>query len=671
MTRFLTPSKVDFGAIVLILFALSVPTTTHGANKSIVSVADVEALYTAVNDPGNGEWTVQLAPGIYTLSARDPNGAPRPNGGRLELQMGMSLIGVVGDRSAVVIDASGLPASTFQDPITGVIRVGRGLNVVEWLTVNGHAEATGSIETDLIWPKGPSRVRVAHVVSTNSHRGIDVRNIGVDMANRVVEIDIIDTDVSGGLEGFRMTNQNNSSGAVIRVRMSDNFSHGNEIGCIVTNARTSTGTISVKSERDTFSDNGLGCMVSGGLIQGANVANSNYVSFEARGSKFINNNGPIFLEGGGLVLAGASSGLAGATSNNSIDVRLSGCQIYGNQIVNFRAFGSRSGSGSLGGTNNHANVTLRGTSRTLKLDAINSFPEDPARTNTVTVVRKTIPFDFDGDGKTDIGIVRGAIPNVQWWVEKSSDRQAYVTNFGSAAHPSSFDRPAPADFDGDGRTDIAIYKDGVWWWINSGDGTLGIVPFGVPKDTPVPADYTGDGRDELAVFRGGQWWTYDLDDAQISVINFGTQSDFPVPGDFDGDGKIDQAVRREPFAEWWIKKSSGGHYSLRFGSSLDWPMVGDYDGDGKSDLAFYRYSDGKWYLQQSTAGYAEVRFGGDDFDFPIPGDYDGDGRTDIAIYRSGLWYLLQSSDGISYRPFGGYEWDEPIPAAFLNRPFIP
>jgi hypothetical protein len=666
MKRFLAPSKLVFSAILFTLIA-SWTMTVRGANKSIVSVADVEALYAAVNNPGHGGWTIQLAPGVYSLSAMDPNGVARPNYGRLELQMDMTVMGLVGNRNAVVIDASGLPASSFEDPITGIIRVGRGLNGVEWLTVNGHADATASIETDLIWPNGPSKVRVAHVVSTNSHRGIDVRNIGSDMENRVVEIAIIDTDVSGGIEGFRITNQNNSFGAVIRVRMSNNYSHGNQIGCIVTHARTSSGTIFVRSELDTFSGNGLGCVVMGGLGS-ANAANANYISFEAHGSKFIDNNGPIFQEGGGLIVAGAS-GAAGAASNNTIDVRLSGCRIYGNQIVNFKAIGARSNSGMIAGTNNRAAVTLRGISRTLGLDAINSVPEDPAGTNTVTVVRKSTSFDFDGDGKTDIAIVRGTVPYVQWWINHSSDNQTSVTHFGSASHASSMDRLAPADFDGDGRTDIAAYKNGVWWWINSANSTIGIMGFGTAFDSPVPADYTGDGRDEIAVFRHGQWWTYDLANAQTSVINFGVPGDSPIPGDFDGDGKIDQAVRREP-NQWWIRKSTGGSDSIQFGSTGDWPMVGDYDGDGKTDIAIYRQN-GAWNLHQSSVGYAEVPFGGGGFDFPIPADYDGDGRTDIAIYRFGLWYLLQSTEGISYRRLGGFEWDVPVPAVHLNQPFIP
>ncbi|HUQ80051.1 MAG TPA: hypothetical protein VM076_02870, partial [Gemmatimonadaceae bacterium] len=72
----------------------------------VVHVADVEQLYAAVNDPANVGATLLLAPGTYVLSLKNAAGGARPNAGRLELQKDMSVIGVAGDRGAVVIDAA-------------------------------------------------------------------------------------------------------------------------------------------------------------------------------------------------------------------------------------------------------------------------------------------------------------------------------------------------------------------------------------------------------------------------------------------------------------------------------------------------------------------------------------------------------------------------------------
>ncbi|HEX6125768.1 MAG TPA: hypothetical protein VFZ23_10400, partial [Pyrinomonadaceae bacterium] len=52
---------------------------------------------------------------------------------------------------------------------------------------------------------------------------------------------------------------------------------------------------------------------------------------------------------------------------------------------------------------------------------------------------------------------------------------------------------APFDFDGDGKTDIGIFRPSVGeWWINrSGNGSTVAFQFGASTDRIVPADYTG------------------------------------------------------------------------------------------------------------------------------------------------------------------------------------
>ena len=113
----LTVRRIYLSIAVATLFSLTalVP-LTNAANGGSVAVSNVEELYAAVDDPNNAGTSVTLAPGTYTLSRNRPDGSLRTKAGRLELQPDMSLTGVVGNRSAVVIDGSGLPASSFSLP---------------------------------------------------------------------------------------------------------------------------------------------------------------------------------------------------------------------------------------------------------------------------------------------------------------------------------------------------------------------------------------------------------------------------------------------------------------------------------------------------------------------------------------------------------------------------
>ena len=64
-------------------------------------------------------------------------------------------------------------------------------------------------------------------------------------------------------------------------------------------------------------------------------------------------------------------------------------------------------------------------------------------------------------------------------------------------------RPPQFDFDGDGKTDIAVFRgsDDTWYLLLSNTGTVGRIRFGTSGDIPTPADFDGDGRTDEAIFR--------------------------------------------------------------------------------------------------------------------------------------------------------------------------
>lgn len=250
-----------------------------------------------------------------------------------------------------------------------------------------------------------------------------------------------------------------------------------------------------------------------------------------------------------------------------------------------------------------------------------------------------------------------------WYIQNST------TGFYGAAFGSSTDRIVPADYDGDGKTDIAVYRDGNWYILKSGSNTFYGVAFGSRTDIPTPADFSGDGKSEVAVYRptAGSWYSLDIATEVFSAVQFGSREDKPVVGDYDGDGKADFAVYRPSTGSWYIQKSTSGFFGESFGISTDKPVQADYDGDGITDLAVFR--DGNWYMLKSkTSEFFGMTFGSPT-DIPAPADYDGDGKIDIAVYRpsEGTWYQLKSKEGFGSFSFGT-ETDIPTPGSQSERP---
>jgi hypothetical protein len=231
-----------------------------------------------------------------------------------------------------------------------------------------------------------------------------------------------------------------------------------------------------------------------------------------------------------------------------------------------------------------------------------------------------------------------------------------LSDFGFANSIAFAPSGAPSgDFDGDGKSDITIYRPstGLWATLQSSTNytTYKLVSWGVSTDTPVPGDYDGDGKADLAVYRPSTGFWYILQ----SSTNFttfvaqawGTSTDVAVPGDYDGDGKTDLAVYRPSTGVWYILQSSTNFTTFiaqAWGTSTDVAVPGDYDGDGKTDLGVYRPSTGVWYILQSSTTFIAQAWG-TSTDVAVPGDYDGDGKTDLAIFRpsTGTWWILQSS----------------------------
>jgi spore coat protein A, manganese oxidase len=92
-----------------------------------------------------------------------------------------------------------------------------------------------------------------------------------------------------------------------------------------------------------------------------------------------------------------------------------------------------------------------------------------------------VPGDYDGDGKTDFAVIREG-SEWTWFVLQSSNDTFFAVQFGARGQFS-----AQSDYDGDGRTDVAAYDPftGAFYYLRSSDGALTARAFGRNGDFPI------------------------------------------------------------------------------------------------------------------------------------------------------------------------------------------
>ena len=274
--------------------------------------------------------------------------------------------------------------------------------------------------------------------------------------------------------------------------------------------------------------------------------------------------------------------------------------------------------------------------------------------------------DFDGDSRSDVAVWRPSTG--VWHVQRSGDNSYNALQFGGA---SFGDIAVPGNYDGDHKTDYAVYRNGTWYIWQSSNAQVRVAQLGIATDKPVPGDYDGDGKTDVAVWRPstGVWYVQRSSDSSYDIRQFGLNGDVPLAGDYDGDGKTDLTIWRPSTGVWYVWQSSDGGYRIyQFGLNGDTPLIGDFDGDKIADFTIFRPSTGVWYVNLSSNGDFKILQWGISTDIPVPGDFDRDGKTDFGVFRpsEGNWYIFKSSTNSYIIQHFGLNGDIPIPAAYVQ-----
>ncbi len=253
--------------------------------------------------------------------------------------------------------------------------------------------------------------------------------------------------------------------------------------------------------------------------------------------------------------------------------------------------------------------------------------------------------DFNGTGKSEIAQYRNGI-----WFIRQSDGSNQIITWGI-----DDDIPIPSRTYSASQTSVAVWRPSnaeflICVPIGYTTGTAIAAQWGINTDFPLCIDWNGDGIEELGIYRSGAWFFEDILGQNTLYVNYGLSSDIPVHGDWMNKGKTQIGIWRPNNGVWFTLDPTTNQQTItQWGQSslLDVPVVGDYLGTGYSHLVVWRASNGTWFIKDAITGTTRIVQFGILGDIPLEADFDGDGISDIAIFRptNSTFYIINSSNG--------------------------
>lgn len=234
---------------------------------------------------------------------------------------------------------------------------------------------------------------------------------------------------------------------------------------------------------------------------------------------------------------------------------------------------------------------------------------------------------------------------------KPGTQEPHKVHFGQKDDlpvPGSYNGPTAEGYE----TVFAVWRpsNGTWYFAggdifeDSGLPVARQIELGQQGDIPVPADYDGDGTSEVGVWHPatGVWTILDVGTETLTVQT-GQQGDVPLPGDYDGDGKDEIAVWRPADHTFYIslenKDWSGNPVQIvKIAGAGEIAYSADFDNDATDELGVWHQFEGRWTILRKNVVTAEnsdyiIFLTGQQGDVPIPADYNGDGAAEAAVWR--------------------------------------
>ncbi|MGW2650034.1 LamG-like jellyroll fold domain-containing protein [Streptomyces sp. NPDC001393] len=309
--------------------------------------------------------------------------------------------------------------------------------------------------------------------------------------------------------------------------------------------------------------------------------------------------------------------------------------------------------------------------------------------------------DFNGDGKADVAhLIDAGGGHDAITVALADSNGSSVGDGGFQPVRLIWDDPAfgpntkymaAGDFNGDGKTDLALYynysdnnsqHDAIFTLTATGGGGFAApvkawddTAFGSNTKYVAAGDFDGDHKSDLALY-----YTYsdNQHDAVFTLTaassgsgalaapvkrwddpTFGPNTKMITAGDFNGDHKDDLALyynytdnNNQHDAIFTMTAGTGGALAApasiwndtSFGPNTKYMTAGDFNGDGKADIAlFYNYTannnwdvaiftmNGSSPVSSPSAVWSQTNWG-PSTQYMTAGDFNGDGKTDLALY---------------------------------------